>query len=281
MGGAALNVNGIRIARRGAGVVGALVAGLFAPGAMSSPTIDFLPNLVGVGLGITPQFSGSRDNAFGAVPGVRLKIGDGNRFFEWYGPVGDINLIDSPNWQFGPALGLRLGRSDVDDAVVQKLPEIDTTIEGGIAASYYRVNTAGGVPWTMRIGTVLMTDLGDKYHGLNASVYANFWLPVSQRVFVGLGGGASWASSSFNRTYFGVTPEGAAESGLPVYQPDSGMRQYYAWPAVIFQITPQWYGGAGVFYQRLADKAADSPIVTQRGDANQLTWGVGLGYAWR
>lgn len=253
---------------------------LTARGALAAPTIDFLPNLVGVGLGSTTQFSGSRDSVFGIVPGARLKLGEGNRFAEWYGPAGDINLIDSPNWQLGPALALRLGRKDVDDEVVRRLPEIDSTVEGGIAASYYRVNS-GPVPWTMRFGTVLVTDLGNEYHGLNASAYANVWVPLSARVFLGLGGGLSWASSSYNRTYYGVTQAGSMASGLPVYQPGSGLRQYYAWPALIVQITPKWYGGAAVFYQRLTDKAGDSPIVTERGDANQFTWGFGLGYTWQ
>ncbi len=260
--------------------VGALIFACVAQAATAAPTLDFLPNLVGVGIGMTPQFAGSREQAFGAVPGVRLKIGDGNRFFEWYGPVADINLIDSPNWQFGPALGLRLGRHDADDAVVQKLPEIDATTEGGIMASWYKANTQG-VPWTLRIGAYLMTDLGDAYHGVNATAFANGWLPLSPRVFLGMGGGVSWASASYNQTYFGVTPQGAAASGLPVYVPDSGLRQFYIWPALVVQLTPHWYGGAAVFYQRLAGQAGDSPIVTQRGDANQWTWGMGLGYVWK
>jgi outer membrane protein len=40
------------------------------------------------------------------------------------------------------------------------------------------------------------------------------------------------------------------------------------------------YGGAGAFYQRLTEDAANSPIVTQRGDRNQWTVGAGLGYGW-
>lgn len=36
-----------------------------------------------------------------------------------------------------------------------------------------------------------------------------------------------------------------------------------------------------VYAQRLAGDAADSPIVTQRGTRNQITYGIGLGYTWR
>lgn len=36
-----------------------------------------------------------------------------------------------------------------------------------------------------------------------------------------------------------------------------------------------------VYAQRLTGDAAASPIVTQRGTRNQLTYGVGIAYAWR
>jgi outer membrane protein len=52
------------------------------------------------------------------------------------------------------------------------------------------------------------------------------------------------------------------------------------WPAVIYRVTKEWYAGAGVFYQRITGDGASSPIVTERGDANQLTAGIGVGYSW-
>ena len=40
------------------------------------------------------------------------------------------------------------------------------------------------------------------------------------------------------------------------------------------------YAAAGAFYQRITGDGADSPIVAQRGDANQFSAGIGVGYAW-
>lgn len=249
-------------------------------GSSNAQTIDVLPNFVGGGLGATTQYSGADEYIGGLLPGGRYQFKDSQRFVEWYGPTGDWNLVDSPTWQLGPALGLRFGRSNVKDEVVARLPEVDSTVEGGIMGSWTGVGH-GDIPWRLRIGATAMTDFGNTYEGINATAFATFWLPLSRTLFVGLGGGMSFASASYNRAFYGVTTEGAAASGLPVFTPGSGLRQWYAWPAVVWQLGGPWFAGAGLFYQRIAGDPSDSPIVTQRGDRNQLTGGIGIGYVWQ
>lgn len=263
-----------------AGFVAAFFLAACAPVASAAMSIDVLPNLIGVGVGGTTAYSGADEYIGGIIPGGRYQFKDSYRFIEWYGPTGDMNLLDSPTWQIGPALGIRLGRNNVKDEVVARLPEVDTTVEGGLMASWTKTN-GEGVPWRLRIGFTAMTDFGDTYDGLNTSAFATFWVPLSQRVFVGLGGGASFASASYNQAFYGVTAAGAAASGLPAYAPGSGMRQWYAWPAIVFQLDGPWFAGAALFYQRISGDPADSPIITERGDRNQLTAGVGIGYVWK
>ena len=116
--------------------------------------------------------------------------------------------------------------------------------------------------------------------GSHVTPYASLWVPLSPRLFVGVGGGITWSSEAFVQQRFGVSPEASAASGLPVYSAGAGMRQYYLWPAVIYRVSKQWYAGAGAFYQRITGEAADSPIITQRGDPSQLSAGIGVGYSW-
>lgn len=260
------------------GVAGALacVRALAVPGLGS----DLIPNFFGVGAGSTSQFSGAAQSVVGVVPGLRYKFEGSERFVEWYGPLADANVLNSREWQFGPALNLRFGRSDVDDAVVARLPDVDNTIEGGIALSYTYVDP-GPIPFRLRVGGLALVDLGDTFHGFDDTVYASLWMPLSRTMLLGLGTGASWASTSYTQAYYGVTPAGAQASGLPAYTPGSGMRQWYAWPALVVQVAPSWFVGTAAFYQRLVGDAAASPIVQQRGDRNQWTYGIGLGYAWR
>jgi outer membrane protein len=241
---------------------------------------DILPNFVGVGIGGTSDYAGSDDYVGGLAPGGFYKFG-GERFISFMGVIGEVNLLDSPNWRFGPSFGYRFGREDVDDDVVARLPEIDGTVEVGLTASYAYLNT-DGIPWKLRFGVNAMTGVSgdDSYDGAHVAGFGSIWLPLSKSVFVGAGAGVSYASSDFMQTYFEVTPQGAAASGLPVFEPGSGVKSAYAWPAVIVRLSDRWVGGAGVFYQRLLNDAADSPIVDQRGDADQFTGGIGLAYTW-
>jgi outer membrane protein len=266
----------------------ALLSGLvLAAGALCSvPAVaqpgmgsDLVPDFVGIGVGSTSQFSGSAQRTVGVVPGLRYQLEGSERFVEWYGPLADVNLLESRAWQFGPALNLRFGRKDVDDAVVAKLPEIGNTVEGGLALSYTYIGR-GDIPYRLRVGGVALVDLGNTFHGFDDTVYASLWLPLSRTMIVGLGTGASWGSASYHQTYYGVTPDGAQASGLPAYTPGSGMRQWYAWPALVVRLSPTWLVGFGGFYQRLTGDAAASPIVQQRGDRNQWTYGLGAAYAW-
>ena len=106
-------------------------------------------------------------------------------------------------------------------------------------------------------------------------------MPLSHTVFVGLGGGAVYGSTSFMQTYYGVSTAGAGASGLAPYSPEGGLRNYFLWPAVIWQFDKNWAMGGMLFYQRLTGDAADSPIVRERGTVHQLTGGVGIGYIWK
>ncbi|BCQ28528.1 hypothetical protein NK8_67180 (plasmid) [Caballeronia sp. NK8] len=69
--------------------------------------------------------------------------------------------------------------------------------------------------------------------------------------------------------------------GLPVFKPEGGLNQLVGWIAGIYQPSPKWYAGAMVYYQRLMGESAASPIVAQRGTRNQLTYGVGIAYAFQ
>ncbi|HEX6691417.1 MAG TPA: MipA/OmpV family protein [Burkholderiales bacterium] len=256
------------------------LAALLFPGAAqaSGIQVDVLPNFAGAGLGVTTQWMGSKDKIVGLVPGGRMQL-ENNRFVELYGPTFDMNVLTIPQWEFGPVVSYRFGRADVDDPVVNLLPPIDGGFEAGLYVGWHYVKTEG-IPYRLRLGVMATTGVSGGATGANVTPFASLWVPLSNRLFLGFGGGVSWSSDSFMQQRFGVTPEGSAASGLPVYTASAGMRQYYLWPAAIYRLNKEWYAGAGAFYQRITGDGADSPIVTQRGDANQFTYGLGVGYSW-
>jgi outer membrane protein len=241
-------------------------------------TVDVIPNFVGAGLGSTTEWLGSKERIWAVVPGGRVQL-EKNRFVEVYGPIVDMNVLDSPNWEFGPMASYRFGRSEVEDPVVNLLPPIDGGLEAGIFAGWHYTRIEG-IPYRVRLGVSVTTAISGGAAGGHVTPYASVWLPLSTRLFVGVGGGLTWSSESFMQQRFGVSPEASAASGLPVYSASAGMRQYYLWPAVIYRVSKEWYAGAGAFYQRITGDGADSPIVAQRGDANQFSAGIGVGYSW-
>ena len=249
-----------------------------APTWASGLSVDIIPNFVGVGFGVTTQWLGSSDMVAGIVPGGRIQFST-HRFAELYGPMIDANVLDVPNWEFGPMLSYRFGRKDVDDPVVNQLPPIDGGFEAGAIVGYHHINTRN-IPWRWRVGVTAVTAISGDATGGHVTPFTSFWMPLSPKVFAGLGAGVTWSSGSFMEQRFGVTPADSSVSGLPVYAAGSGIRQVYGWPAVIVRLNAHWFAGAGAFYQRLTGDAANSPIVTQRGSPNQWTAGFSTAYAW-
>lgn len=240
--------------------------------------VDVIPNFVGAGLGVSTEWMGSRDKVAGIVPGGRVQL-ENNRFVEVYGPIADMNLVGSPNWEFGPMVSYRFGRSDVKDPVVNLLPPIDGGLEAGVFAGWHFVNLEG-IPYRVRLGVSLTTAVSGGAAGGHVTPYGSVWIPLSPAVFFGLGGGFTWSSGSFMQQRFGVSAEASAASGLPAYDASAGVRQYYLWPALLFRVSKEWYAGAGAFWQRITGDGADSPIITQRGERDQVSAGIGIGYSW-
>lgn len=238
-----------------------------------------LPNLFGVGIGTTTEYAGGRERMVGVLPGLRYTTDTGH-LFEWYGPYAQFNFGTGTGFEWGPAVALRLGRHDVSDPVVSQIHTIPTTVEGGGFIGYEYIHS-GAVPYRLRGELTVTTNAGAVFTGSRVTLSGSAWAPLSTRVFTGAGLGASWASGGFNETYFGVTGEDSVRSGLPSYNPSSGIEQITSWLACVYQINRSWYAGALVFYQRLTGPAGNSPIVVERGTRNQITVGAGVAYAFR
>ena len=240
---------------------------------------ELIPNMAGIGAGVVPDYVGSDDYTFAAAPAFYYKFGNSNRYVDWWGIFGAVNLIDSQTWSAGPTLQFRPGRKDVDDAVVSRMSEIDNSWDAGLYAGYQYINTQG-VPWMARVSVGAQWNLNNEYDGTYWWASSQFFFPLSEVLFVGLGGGIGGGGSSFNQTYFGVSPANAAASGLPVYSPGGGLSNVYVWPALMWRFHPNWIGAVGGMYSRVTGDAGDSPVVRDRGDANQWIGGVGIAYIW-
>ena len=100
---------------------------------------------------------------------------------------------------------------------------------------------------------------------------------VTERVKVVARVGTTFASDDYMQTYFGVTPTQAASSraGLPVYDPDAGIKDVYVELGSEIALGERWLLKPGGRYGRLVGDAGDSPIVENE---NQFSGVLGMGY---
>lgn len=235
-------------------------------------------NLVAVGVGAYPDYIGSDDYAIGAIPLARWQF-LGQRAMTLVGNDLRVNVLDTEHWRFGPEGILRFGRSDVKDDVVNRVHDVDMSIDLGLFVGYDW--HLPGEP-RIRLGTSAWTlwNVTDSEGGwtVGANVYGAY--PIARPVTLTAGSGVTYGSGAYMRQNFGITPEDSVASGLPVYSAGAGIRDVRGWLVLLVHLSPKWTIGAGIVYSWLADEAADSPIVADRGSRNQLIGGIGAMYLW-
>jgi len=238
-------------------------------------------NLVGLGVGQAPDYSGSDDYETAVAPMGRYYF-SGNKYIQLLGPQLTLNLLDNDVWQFGPELLYRFGRdNDVDDVVVSQMRKIDGTL---MAGAYVAATLEDPVNPLKRwvFSADLVADTGDTNSGLFGTAFAKYWFPVG-KTLLNLSGGITYGSDDYNNTYYGVYGSDIALypslGGFP-YRVDGGINSVVVLAGGVMPLSKTWSLAAGVRYERLLGDIADSPVVDQRGDANQWIYGIALGYTW-
>jgi len=261
-------------------VVFALSLATAARAGMDSPfAIDNVPNVIGVGVGMVPDYLGSDDYTVAAAPMFRWTLAGTERYLQLNVTELSFNVLNHPNWVLAPVLNYRPGREDVEDDVVDEMDEIDDTFDVGLTIGYVWKDKANPRHRLITNLTTLL-DAGDVYRGWTVSAGARYWFPISKPIDMQIGVGANYGNSQYMDTYFGVSSDDARDSGLKRFEADAGFRDVNAQLAMVFHFSKSWHMGVGLKYFYLVEDAGDSPIVEDRGDANQLVGGIGIAYSW-
>jgi MipA family protein len=77
-------------------------------------------------------------------------------------------------------------------------------------------------------------------------------------------GQLTWGDGKSNQTYFGVTPQQSATTGLPSYQASSGLRYAQFGLLGSMDLSEHWLIPWGITVQRMQGDAANSPLVRDR-----------------
>jgi outer membrane protein len=185
------------------------------------------------------------------------------------GPGASAELAGTKNWHVGAAFRVDHGRKTSDSPYLIGLPDVKRTLRGRIYASYTL-----SPQWT--IGGNVSQDLLGRGGGALASIDLGYrhWITPGIELTSGLG--VSLADKRNMRTYFGISGEQAAQSGLRPFAAGAGFRDAHLGLGLTTALTPHWIAFGNIGVSHLLADAAHSPL-TRR--ANNV--GATLGIAYR
>ncbi|MAC12253.1 MAG: structural protein MipA [Sphingorhabdus sp.] len=241
---------------------------------------------IGGGVGVSPSYEGSDDYVFFPVPAAAGSVGGVN--FQPKGTGIGADIINDPDdakvgFVFGPVARVRLDRTrQIKDDVVKRLGKLDTAVELGAQAG---IQYSGIItPYDTLSATVdVVWDVAGAHKGRVITPSVSFLTPVSRGAAVVLSVSADHVDDNFAEYYYSISPSGSLASGLPTYNAKGGFQSVGANLLGTYDLDGDLTnGGFAIFglagYSRILGNFADSPIVADRGSADQFIGGIGIGY---
>ena len=240
-----------------------------------------LEKMIGVVGVVVPDYEGSDEYDFTFAPMLFYKINGSSRYFQLVGNKVFLNILDQENLEFGPMGVYRLGRASgsVEDDVVSKMSTVDSSIEVGGFIGYAK-KFDNNPRHRMNVHLDVTQDVSDGHDGLTAALSAIYWRPIARPFDIGFRGAVTFADDEYMSSFFDVTASDSASSGLPQFDADAGLKDASVQLMGLLHLSKAWKIAGGVQYKRLMGDAEDSPVVDQRGDANQISAGIALLYSW-
>jgi len=237
------------------------------------------------GVGLLPDYEGSDD--YKLIPAAAIR-GQVHRIsFSTKGLYLYVDVIpdgDKFGFDFGPIAGVRLNRTKhIKDDVVDLLPDRKTAIEiGGFAGVSFHGLTNPYDTLALRFDVV--HDVANAHKSTTFTPNVEFSTPLSRTTYASLAVGAEFVSNKYADYYFSVTPADSVLTGgvLPVFDADGGMKDWRVHLLLNQSLSGDLLHGFSIFgtarYTRLVGDFKDSPIVSDRGSANQWLVAGGLAY---
>lgn len=193
------------------------------------------------------------------------------------GPVLDI--------QAGPVVGLtldRVRRRTIDDRQVEALGTRKAGIELGGYVGIGKTGIVTSAYDKLSASVSVLRDVNGAHGSTIVTPMLDYGTPLSPKAYVGLSAEANWVGGGYADYYFGITPAGAAASGLPAFDARSGWKDWSLTGFVTHAITGDLLHGLGAFggvrYARLVGDPARSPVTSIAGDRDQWLYTAGLTY---
>lgn len=226
---------------------------------------------IGLGAAFAPDYEGSDD--YQPVPLWNFRVGNlyhPETYIQVLGPTLRSNFLPSDNWRLGLSGRYIPKRDDVDDDIVDELDSVDESLLLGVMAGY---DFIAGRQRDLGILVDVKQDVGGD-NGFLGTIQGFYGTGIGDRSRLGLGIETTWASEDYMSSYFGVSAGDAVQSGLDQFDADEGLKDVAVSVSYTYAFGERWSVTGVGRYARLLNDAEDSPIVDDRGDANQFVAGL-------
>lgn len=219
---------------------------------------------VGAGAQVRPAYEGAKDYQFDPTGFATLH-------YLWLPGFGEVESGRKADGFFvGPSFRYISKRDSNDHSQLTGLYDIGASYEIGLKAGY-------SFQW-LRPWAAIRYGFGG-YSGFYGETGLNFVFNPTALTEFTIGPRASFASSDYMQTYFGVTPVEALRSKkMWAYDPSGGFRGVGFDMTARYQFTPEWAVVGELIYEKLIGDAADSPLVQVGGESHQIIGKLGLTY---
>ena len=217
-----------------------------------------------------PRYEGAKGHLFQVTPLISLGKAGSTVRFSSRNDNPSFALIDSGASRAGATGKLIMPRDEDDSADLKGLTPVKFGGELGAFAEVYPTDflrVRGEVRHGIR-----------SHDGIVADIAADAFVDVAPNVRVSAGPRMTLASKDYMQAYYGVKPAQVAASGLAAYDPSGGLHSVGAGAAITWQVSENVETSAFAEYKRLMGPAADSSLVKQRGDRDQVLIGVAATY---
>lgn len=212
---------------------------------------------VGVQALLISEYLGSNDEEVSVLPYLSV---DDYKGIDIFGPAISYRAIETGTGQglgkwslrVGPSLTYQRGRDSDDSDTLTGLEDID----GSLLAGGYARATIGPVGLRLDAGQ----DILGGHDGLNVSASVGTVIPLG-RLKIQPAATVNWATASHNQSFFGITPEQSAITGLDVADIDSGIYSYSLSAVTWFELNDKYSINLIGSHSWFTDEAKDSPIV--------------------
>jgi len=238
----------------------------------AEPHVDGISGVAGLGAMVAPAYDGSKKTKVSPYPYVDIHGFFNDRLYLSSVRGIGVNLLDSDHFRGGLALNYAGGRTSTDDPHLNGLPDISGAAQPGAFLTYSLEPFAFEMRVRRRLGSAA---------GTQAELGVSAAAAPMPKLHLSLGASVAWADSSFQNTFFGVSPAQAARAtalGNPLtpYTAKAGLTMAGVTAAGVYQIGRHWGLLGRLELQDLIGSQSKHSPLTQRA----FQPGIALGAAY-